>query len=324
MDRRLTSNDIAKIAGVSQTTVSLVLRGKSEGRVSEAVTRRVLQIAEQYNYRVNNAASVLKSGRSKNIALIVPDSENPFYSHILHHLRKSATDKDAFCLLLETNNEPNWYSYIENAILSNEIDIAVVCYTALPKSNPAVDERLIFINDMPSQLNSIFLDFPSCIKKAVGLFRERGYKQAIHGRTNFIKETFTNRQAAYYEACSEYKYLPAEIVNEGLTYNNMEANLENFAGALTLPAAFILDDDLLAPGVYQFAMKHGCTIGKDIGIIGIDDIFICNNFFPKLSSFGYDIDDLIDSIWRMREHIHNKEEAEHYTISLSLNDGASY
>ncbi len=324
MKNKLTSNDIARIAGVSQTTVSLVLRGKSEGRVSDAVAKRVIQIAEENNYRVNRAASMLKSGRSRNIALVVPDSENPFYSHMLHNLRKSASEKGYNCILIETDNAPHWYGYIENAILGNEIDIAVVCYTSLPKRNEEIEKRLIFINDMPVDFNSVSINFSASIAEAVKIFRRKGYKQVIHGRTDFVKETFTNRQNAYYKACSEHGYMPTEVVCTGLTYNNMFENLEKVADSIIFPSAFILDDDLLAPGVYAFAMRHEYEIGKDIGIIGLDNIFICGNFFPKLSSFGYDIEQLISCIWKMIENIHNEKAPDHVSIPLKLNDGTSY
>ncbi len=87
MDRKLTSQDIARLAGVSQTAVSLVLRGRWQGRVGQDTAARILRIAEEKNYRVNRAASLLKTGKTNTIAVVVPDSENPFFSRILHALR---------------------------------------------------------------------------------------------------------------------------------------------------------------------------------------------------------------------------------------------
>ena len=130
MIRKLTSTDIANLAGVSQTAVSLVLRGRWEGRVGKETAKRIMRIANENNYRVNRAASLLKGGNNKNISLVVPESENPFFSHILHSLRQKSIPLGYECMLVETENSSTWYDYIESSILSGEISYAVNLYNA--------------------------------------------------------------------------------------------------------------------------------------------------------------------------------------------------
>ncbi len=77
---RPTSIDVARCAGVSQSTVSLVFSGKGRGRVSAATAERVREGARELGYRPNAAAQALRLGASRAVALLVPDMTNPFFS----------------------------------------------------------------------------------------------------------------------------------------------------------------------------------------------------------------------------------------------------
>lgn len=325
MEKILTSNDIAHLAGVSQTAVSLVLRGKWKGRVSQQVAKHILAVCEENNYRVNRVASNLKAGKSKNIALVVPDNENPFFSHILHNLREISTKLDYFCLLIETDNAPNWYSYVENAILSKEIDIAVVCYTDLPRRNPLVEQRMIFVNDYFIETNSIAIDFYTATAEAVRKLYEKGYTKLVHVRSSLQKPTFASRVAGFNDSCTKLGVFHNDIIINGHTQNDLYDQLETLQKSFSYPIGFFLDDDLFAYGLYWFAQKHHLTVGKDIGIIGADDIFICNCYNPKLSSYGYDIGLFVSKLMAMVNSIHTKDSTpEHFAISMQINDGTSF
>ncbi len=64
MTSRGTSGEVAARAGVSQSTVSLVLSGKASGRVSKALQERVVQAARELQYRPHQSARALRSGRA--------------------------------------------------------------------------------------------------------------------------------------------------------------------------------------------------------------------------------------------------------------------
>ncbi len=76
--QKITIHDVAQAAGVSVSTVSLVLSGK--GRISPATAARVNQAIEQLGYVRNRSASMLRGGESGVIGLIVRDLSQPFYA----------------------------------------------------------------------------------------------------------------------------------------------------------------------------------------------------------------------------------------------------
>ncbi|TDC55955.1 LacI family transcriptional regulator, partial [Actinomadura sp. KC345] len=79
---RPTSKDVAQEAGVSQSTVSLVLGGKWEGRVSPATASGVRDAAERLGYRPNQAARNLRLGTTRTVLLLVPTLTAPFFGPV--------------------------------------------------------------------------------------------------------------------------------------------------------------------------------------------------------------------------------------------------
>ena len=73
---------MARAAGVSQTTVSLVLAGKSEGRVKPETDQAVREAARRLGYRPNTAARNLRLGRTRTILLVVPTLTSPFFGAV--------------------------------------------------------------------------------------------------------------------------------------------------------------------------------------------------------------------------------------------------
>ena len=307
MMKKPTSNDIAKLANVSQTAVSLVLRDKWQGRVSPKVAERILRIADENNYRVNHIARMLRSGSSRNIALVVPDIENPFYSQILHNLNKVTEENNYVCLLIETKTNGKWYSFLETALLSELIEIAIICYEDLPKRNPAIDKRIILLNEYLLDIHSISIDFYNAIKDGVRHLSKKQYQKIFHVRTNLDKPTFTLRQKAFQQECESLQIPHETIIVDSYSNSNLAEILESKANSFSYPVAFLCDDDMLTSGIYVFAQKHDVKIGHQIGVIGMDNIYLCNYFYPRLSSYGYDINLLTDGISRMISAIHTQD-----------------
>lgn len=79
--RSVTINDIARIAGVSKTTVSRVLN--KSGPVNPATEKRILELIKQFDYTPSTVARNLSLGESSTIAVLVPDMGNPYYADIL-------------------------------------------------------------------------------------------------------------------------------------------------------------------------------------------------------------------------------------------------
>ena len=94
----MTIKDIAKISGVSVSTVSRVLNNHPD--VSEDVRRKVMAVVEEYNYIPNNSARALGQSKSDNIGLIVRGISNPFYTSIIHEIEQDI-EKAGYTLVMQ-------------------------------------------------------------------------------------------------------------------------------------------------------------------------------------------------------------------------------
>ncbi len=91
MKKRVLISDIAKALGISVTTVSFILNDKAkEKRISDALTKRVLDYVKKVGYKPNQLAKSLRTGQTKILGLLVEDIANPFFSNVAKYIERQA------------------------------------------------------------------------------------------------------------------------------------------------------------------------------------------------------------------------------------------
>jgi D-fructose-responsive transcription factor len=116
MGRGTTIEEIAKLAGVSIATVSLVINGRgSQYRISKKTQRRILDIVDKKNFTPNQIARGFRLKKTQTIGLVVPDLTNLFFSRISHEIEVLAR-KNSYQVLItcSDDNEKTEYSVINN------------------------------------------------------------------------------------------------------------------------------------------------------------------------------------------------------------------
>ncbi|MBU7576466.1 MAG: LacI family DNA-binding transcriptional regulator, partial [Flavihumibacter sp.] len=107
MAKKVSIKDIAAAAGVSATTVSIVLNGRArEMKISESMALKVEKLAEKMQYRPNHFAKGLRTGKTNTIGLIVDDISNYFFGHLAKVVEEEA-DKKGYTVMFcsSENNE---------------------------------------------------------------------------------------------------------------------------------------------------------------------------------------------------------------------------
>jgi len=106
MRKRILISDIAKNLGVSVTTVSFILNGKAkEKRISDGLTKRVLDYVKKVGYKPNQLAQSLRTGQSKILGLIVEDISNPFFSNIAKYIERIAYENGYHIIYCSMDND---------------------------------------------------------------------------------------------------------------------------------------------------------------------------------------------------------------------------
>ena len=125
-------DEIAKLAGVSCTTVSYVVNGKAKRyRVSDSTIKKVEALIKQYDFKPNAMAASLRVGKSKTIGLIIPDFENISYAKIANNLENHLREIGYQLLISCSNDKVQNEEDCVKHLLQRQID-ALVVSSALP------------------------------------------------------------------------------------------------------------------------------------------------------------------------------------------------
>lgn len=126
--------DIAKVAGVSEATVSLVLNNKPS-RISQSKKNEIRKIAEEMNYRPNHLARSLSTQKSHTVGLIIPDIENPFFSTLSKQIEEIMREKGYLVFIV--NSDDSFHQDIEliRELTDRQIDGLLICPSTESYSN---------------------------------------------------------------------------------------------------------------------------------------------------------------------------------------------
>ena len=128
----LSIRDIARMADVSVATVSRVIN--NNGRFSEATRQRVLKVIEESGYVTNMAARSLRSSKSGNIGMIVPDISNDFFSSVALHVERELAAQGYSVFVCNSGNDAERERDYFRTLTSKLVD-GIICISGLNSLN---------------------------------------------------------------------------------------------------------------------------------------------------------------------------------------------
>ncbi|KYP15470.1 LacI family DNA-binding transcriptional regulator [Flavihumibacter sp. CACIAM 22H1] len=162
MAKKVSIKDIASAAGVSATTVSIVLNGRArEMKISEAMAKKVEKLAEKLNYRPNLFAKGLRTGKTHTIGLIVDDISNYFFGHLAKVVEEEADKKGYTVMFCSSENNEGKSRNILNMLVDKHMDGYIIAPTTfmLPELEKLIAEKrpTVLIDRYFPSLNSNFV-----------------------------------------------------------------------------------------------------------------------------------------------------------------------
>jgi DNA-binding LacI/PurR family transcriptional regulator len=297
---RVTSVDVARHAGVSQSTVSLVFSGKGHGRVSEATQERVRRTARELGYRPNVAAQALRLGTSRAVALLVPDVTNPFFSRVLRGAQRAAAAAGYTVALVDTANDRSWQEQSFEALRAGPVDGYLLFEVDAPEAL-GNDPAVVLMEAEGAGRPSVRFDAEGGAAAAFEHLVELGHRRIAHLAAAFDAPTFHLREAARRCVLSKAGIDPDEQPR-ALTPIAIDDARDV---ALTLldqqPTAVMCDDDIIAAGLYLAARERGLRVPKDLSVIGFDDMDFARVLEPPLTTVALDAEQLGASSFELLE-----------------------
>jgi len=188
--KRITRADVAKRAGISQTTVAYVLNETPGVKIREETRAKVLRVAKELGYTPNFSARSMKRGKTELVGILTPglDSQfHPYYAQILHGIYEAAAESDYHFLSL-TQERPAKY---RRCLEQNYLDGVIVIQSNenWQPLNDVLEHRLptVTINiEHEFKAPQVSMDYEAAMENAVDILIRQGVKNLlfVHGAWN--------------------------------------------------------------------------------------------------------------------------------------------
>jgi len=312
--------DVAKLAGVSQTTVSFVVNNTPNTNIPEETRQRILSAIEELGYRPNAFAKSLRLRRSQIIGFITDEiATSPYAGKIIQGAQDAAAVAGKILLLTNTGGDPE----IEEAAIEtmlqhrvNSIIYATMCHCVVDPPKPLREVSSVLL-DCYSEDRSLPSVVPDEVKSA--LTATKVLLQKGHRCIGFINcaesvPAVRRRLEGYKQALTEYD---VPFIEDLVCYgeSNQDSGYRCTMRLMRLsfpPTAIFCFNDQVAMGTYEALCELKLEIPKDVAVMGFDNLEIIAAFLrPKLSTM--ELPHYQMGQWAVNyllEHAENKEEPE--------------
>jgi LacI family transcriptional regulator len=276
---KVTIYDISKKLNVSAATVSRALNNNP--KISSKTRELVFAAAKEMNYKQNRLAQALKSGKSKNVGIIVPYINRNFFSTIIRGIEEELGPHGYHVIICQTHE--NMETEVEqiNTLLNTQID---GIFMSISKSTTKTDhfekvleegKSLIFFDrklDVPGVSSVVIDDFKAGYMATEHLISQ-GCKRIAHFAGDLNLEIYKNRYKGYIKALGDNKFTP----NPEYVFKTLSSVESGAAAASKMwelkekPDAVFSASDYTALGAIQELKSRGIKIPEDFCISGFSN-----------------------------------------------------
>ena len=282
MGRYTTIKDIARVAGVSHTTVYRALNDKP--RISQSTKDRIISIARNFNYQPNVLAQSLVLGRSRTLGLVITTIVNPFYAELAKGIEDTARSLGYNIFLCCTNFDLSLEGRYVDMLLSRGVD--GIIFTSAHTRDPNIarlvrDEFPLILVNRRVYGDPVMGETDYVVVENVmgGFLAVEHLIRMGHRRIGIISgapdsSAAVERLEGARKAFVEYGLNPAKLkVLEGdfLKPSGYEA-ARSFLNLKDPPSAIFGVNDYMALGAFEAVLDSGLRVPEDVAVIGFNDI----------------------------------------------------
>lgn len=285
----VSSKDVAKHAGVSQTTVSRVLN--TPERVKKPTLKKVMDAIDKLNYIPDGNARSLVQRKTRTIALISGPLHNPFFSETTTAIINYA-NAEGFRTNVHFINDDN-SDAVYNSVFENKVDGIILSsiYLDDPIFNKLEKSGIPFIlfnRKHQSEKNYVEIDNRQAGYLAATHLLDKGHKNIVWIGGPLTISTFKGRMEGFIRALQDHQIaIPKERIV--ITDTKKEELYDTFLAlqkSAEKPTAICAATDAIAIRLMDFYISAGVRIPKDISIIGIDNVELSRHASLNLTTIG--------------------------------------
>lgn len=291
----VTSVDVARQAGVSQATVSLVLSGKAAGRISDATAESVRRCARDLGYRPNVAARALRSGAASAVGLVVSDVTHPFFGKTLRGAQRAAWEAGHVVVLIDDAYGEAWGDGSIERLRAGVIDGFLFFHTPPPASlTGSGTPPVVVVEAHSDRFPHVTLDIEPAIDAILEHLHGLGHRRIGYLRGARPEETMDRRHARWAAHLRGHGVDPGAMPVASARFEpdaSIAAGHE-LLGRLGDATAIVCDDDVLAAGMLTAAREAGVDVPGRLSVTGFDDLELARLTAPSLTTVRFDAEAL--------------------------------
>jgi LacI family transcriptional regulator len=273
--RRATAQDVADLAGVSRSSVSLVLNGHGEGNIAPAKQRLILDAAERLNYRPNAVALSLRSQRTRTIGVLTWPSAAGTSSLILSAALRTATDAGYLLIFMDTGGDEEVESRALTTLRDRQVEALLVIAPELtdyrpPETMLSVPTILVNCADPQAGVTSVVPDEAGAGACAAQILVDAGHTRigVIAGPAESVQTRL--RVAGCRQVITTELAAPVQFVG-GRDVASAAVAARTVLTQAEPPTALICAHERLAVGAALAAAQLQLDIPGDLSLVSLDD-----------------------------------------------------
>ncbi|MHB8635461.1 MAG: LacI family DNA-binding transcriptional regulator [Fimbriimonadaceae bacterium] len=297
---RVTQFDIAKLASVSQATVSRVLAG--DERVEDGIRARVIAVMQEKNYRPDVRGQSLRTRRTGLIGLVLKRPHgglvgDPFFAALTAGIIDVLCGQPYHLCVDMVTDQISQEGIYDEMLRSRRVDGLILVE---PEGS---DERIELLqrdhfpfvligNPNSEAILSVDNDNVHAGNLAARHLYEQGYRDvAFLGARSGIAVS-DDRIEGYAMAAAAYGETP-RVYHADFGFEAARLKAADVFASTRRPGALVVLDDFMAFGAYQAAREHGISIPTELGLVGFNDSSLCSLLPGGLSSVSLAIDEIV-------------------------------
>ena len=309
-----TIKDVAKLAGVSPSTVSRALSGKVP--VDKETKRRVVEAVKALDYKPNVIAKALKEGRSNTIGLILPNIRNPIFPTVARGVEDVARQRGYTVILCNTDEDREVeLDYIDK--LKNRWVDGFIFATAGKDAEHILELKsdgvpvVLLVRNIEYKVDAVVIDNFKAAYRGTEYLIDLGYKKIAFINGDPQLSLYKERLAGYKSVLQKHHI----SLDDNLIVQDVEDMEDAYAATHDLldkgiiPDAIFATSDPKAYGVMRALRDKGFVIPKDIAIMGFDNLDMSKFMNPSLTAISQPWYDMgVAAMERLIHLIENKNE----------------
>lgn len=317
---------IARATGVSSATVSRVIN--NSGVVKEETRQKVLEVIKEYNYVPSAVARSLSTQDTSTIGVIIPDIENPFFSSVIKGISEVAEKNNYNIQFFGTNETPATEHSFLKTVQSQRLKGVII--TPISEFDMETKEYLMRLDSIgipvvlvdrdikDTNFDGVFVDNVQSAYQGVVVLIKAGHKRIAIISGPETSKPGKERLAGYKKAMNDYKLeIPADYIAHGDFKAAKAYTLtQELLSLPNPPTAIFTSNNLTTLGCLKYLTEKRVRIGKDLAVMGFDDIDILRMIDYRLSVI--DRDAKMQGQEAMNILLHRLESPNHQTGSKRI------